>query len=248
MSLSKLQEIVNDGKAWPVAVHRVTKSQTRLSDWTATKLVWFLKEKRKRNSWSKTVNIQHSVSFEKEQELEENLFWNTLLSIHDSWKAPSNALPAIKLSPLGTCPGRGWTKVGLCLCKAARPSPRECQSTAAGPRAAPSSQQRRAGQGKGAVCIATPWPLQESRGDLPALSGWGLSRHRLEQTHLLRRNLRKAETLKHSLQQSSRLSKGRGGCFFLDKGLVIFFLGREIRSGDQDSASFDQNSNLEIIV
>lgn len=136
-----------------------------------------------------------------------------LLSIHDSRKAPSNALPAIKLSPLGTCPGRGGTKVGLYLFKAARPSPRECQSTAGGPRAAPSSQQRRAGQGKGAVYIATPSPLQESRGDLPALSGWGLSRHRLGQTHFLRKNLRKAETLKHSLQQSSRLSKGRCDAF-----------------------------------
>ena len=34
MSLSKLQELVMDRKAWCVAVHEVTKSQTRLSDWT----------------------------------------------------------------------------------------------------------------------------------------------------------------------------------------------------------------------
>ena len=32
MSLSKLWEIVKDGEAWRAAVHRVTKSQTRLSD------------------------------------------------------------------------------------------------------------------------------------------------------------------------------------------------------------------------
>ena len=32
MSLSKLQGIVKDGKAWHAAVHGVTKSQTRLSD------------------------------------------------------------------------------------------------------------------------------------------------------------------------------------------------------------------------
>ena len=31
MSLSKLPEIVKDWKAWHAAVHRVTKSQTRLS-------------------------------------------------------------------------------------------------------------------------------------------------------------------------------------------------------------------------
>ena len=32
MSVSKLQELVMDREAWRAAVHRVTKSQTRLSD------------------------------------------------------------------------------------------------------------------------------------------------------------------------------------------------------------------------
>ena len=32
MSLSKLQEIVNDREAWRAVVHGVTKSQTGLSD------------------------------------------------------------------------------------------------------------------------------------------------------------------------------------------------------------------------
>ena len=32
MSLSKLQELVEDREAWCVAIHGVTKSQTRLSD------------------------------------------------------------------------------------------------------------------------------------------------------------------------------------------------------------------------
>ena len=36
MSLSKLQEIVNDREAWHAAVHGITKSQTQLSDWTTT--------------------------------------------------------------------------------------------------------------------------------------------------------------------------------------------------------------------
>ena len=36
MSLSKLQEIVKDRRAWLAAVHGVTKSWTRLSNWTTT--------------------------------------------------------------------------------------------------------------------------------------------------------------------------------------------------------------------
>ena len=36
MSLNKLQELVKDREAWWTAVHGVEKSQTRLSDWTAT--------------------------------------------------------------------------------------------------------------------------------------------------------------------------------------------------------------------
>ena len=36
MSLSKLGEMVNDREAWCAAVHRVVKSCTRLSNWTAS--------------------------------------------------------------------------------------------------------------------------------------------------------------------------------------------------------------------
>ena len=34
MSLSELRELVMDREAWRAAIHRVTKSRTRLSDWT----------------------------------------------------------------------------------------------------------------------------------------------------------------------------------------------------------------------
>ena len=36
VSLSKLQKLVKDREAWHAVVHGVSKSQTQLSEWTAT--------------------------------------------------------------------------------------------------------------------------------------------------------------------------------------------------------------------
>ena len=40
MSLGKLRELVMDSEAWRPVVHGVTKSQTRLTDWTELRIQW----------------------------------------------------------------------------------------------------------------------------------------------------------------------------------------------------------------
>ena len=40
VSLSELRELVMDREAWRAAIHGVTKSRTRLSDWTELRGFW----------------------------------------------------------------------------------------------------------------------------------------------------------------------------------------------------------------
>ena len=51
MSLSELRELVMDRETWRAAIHGVTKSQTRLSDWSD--LIWSLVSKMK---WAPTFS------------------------------------------------------------------------------------------------------------------------------------------------------------------------------------------------
>ena len=65
MSLSQLQKLVMDREAWCATIHGVTKSWTRLSDWTD----WLTE----RNQWqrNKRSNCQYSLGHEKSKEVPE---------------------------------------------------------------------------------------------------------------------------------------------------------------------------------
>ena len=65
MNLSKLWEIVKDREAWHAEVHGVTKSQTRLSNWTTTwgfEMSAFWEESRKYKEYCAPVSFIYGVS------------------------------------------------------------------------------------------------------------------------------------------------------------------------------------------
>ena len=61
MSLGELRELVMDREAWRAAIHGVTKSRTKLSDWT--ELNWFWVIPQISNYWSDLYHRLANISY-----------------------------------------------------------------------------------------------------------------------------------------------------------------------------------------
>ena len=72
MSLSELLELVMDREAWHAAIHGVTKSRTRLSDWTD----WWLIHV---EVWQKTTKFFKAIILQLKNKFKKNLMKSTKL-------------------------------------------------------------------------------------------------------------------------------------------------------------------------
>ena len=63
LSLSELRKLVMDREAWHAAIHGVTKSQTRLSDWTELKLSLIVKITHHKLIPSNEKAIKYNIPF-----------------------------------------------------------------------------------------------------------------------------------------------------------------------------------------
>ena len=57
MSLSRLQELVMDRKAWHAAVHEITKNWTQLSDWIELKIGLMTQQQQQQHNMRDIANI-----------------------------------------------------------------------------------------------------------------------------------------------------------------------------------------------
>ena len=79
MSLGELWELMMDREAWRAAIHGVSKSRTRLSDWTELN-----KTQREASSWKKqTIYVYFSLSTPSKDE--KNIFPTTRYFMLKTW-------------------------------------------------------------------------------------------------------------------------------------------------------------------
>ena len=84
VSLSKLWELVMDRDTWCASVHRVTKSQTRLSDWTISSVASLVAQLVKnppamQKTWVRSLGWEDTLEKGKATH---SVFWATFTSLH----------------------------------------------------------------------------------------------------------------------------------------------------------------------
>ena len=101
-SLSNLQELVTDRKAWHAAVHGVAESRTRLSDWTEQINVVLLTQHRKQDVTPLTKGQKDKVYFTKKPTTSDEHIL-TRKHFHLNGDARSTS-PTARTRPAHTCP------------------------------------------------------------------------------------------------------------------------------------------------
>ena len=99
MSLSKLQQLVMDRKAWRAAVHGVTKSQTRRSDWTELYSIPL--------TWAKvllTVGSTPRTERNRHWEMQRLLYWHHTVAKTFIGTLKTNKQKILQAYPKGTQP------------------------------------------------------------------------------------------------------------------------------------------------